>query len=1439
LGALPGAAAARPQTVTAARTAQTTAAAQAGSTGAASEEEAMAAAKRTGQKVEVASLRGESSDVYATPDGNLEAREYLRPVRTRVDGVWQAIDTGLARGADGMVEPKAATVGLAFSGGGAGQPLVRLERAGRTLELSWPGEVPAPQIEGDTATYTDVLPDVDLRLGAQADGFTQLLVVKSAKAAQSDELAQLRMKLSAGGLAVKETATGGLQAVDSGAGGVVFEAPTPVMWDSSPGPSSSGGSETAAETAATDATVARSATTAVRVGETAEAAPSELAAGESGRLEQVGVDVADGGGELVLTPDSGLLSGKDTVYPVFIDPQWYSPKATAWTFVSRYWASSPQWKFNGDSDAGLGYCGWSYCAPYDVKRLFYQIPTTRFAGRTILSAEFVVKETHSASCESREVQLWRTKGINSSTTWNTQDNSDFWLDHIRDRSFAYGYDGCASADAEFDVKDMVATAASKKWPNITFGMRATSESDPYTWKRFSDDAYLRVKYNRAPTKISTSQLTMSPGGACVPSAKMVRVRSAVTVRANNVTDPDGDAISVQFQASWDSGDSAGWKARWTSAKSTAKKNGSDFSLPLPSSIPKNKHVGWHARSWDGAQWSPWSYTSANSCHFYYDTGIPVGPTITSAQYGPSDAEDPNDPWWDGVGRYGTFTIDSTSSDVTTYWFGVNTAPSSKYTLTTTGGASKTMKFMPTKPGVNFITAQAFDAAGNNSEPTTYTFRVRSGQPDRLSWQADEAAGATALSGVGGDWPAELHNGATPGIAGASGTGLSLDGVDDYAATDSPVLNTGKSFSVSLWAKLPATDPGHAVAAISQAGQYKSGFEIYYSPARGSWVFMRRDLDAEAGTTAIGATQPSCATGDTACTASRLGAWTHLVGVFDNPNHLLKLYVGGQFVASTTYTAPWDTRGATILGAASHSGVLDSFFPGALDEVQLFDYPLLDAQVSQLYAKQPVSADRPAKLVLPLDEAAGATSVTGRGQHADATLVGGATAGTTGVNGGAVSFDGVDDYATTGRPIMDTYQSFAVSAWVRLPKDKEARAMTAVSQVGSVRRGFELYHSSAIGGWVFQRPEADTSDATLVRASQVVCAANTNCAAGRFGEWNHVVGVYDANTAQLRLYVNGVLQATTAYTDRWLASGPVSLGSGLTPAGAVVSPLKGDIDDVRLYDRAVSDDEVRQLFKQRPLVDARWKFESATGSPAVSPDASAAGVGLTLNNGAAVGSGWVDGGLILDGVNDYAATEPGTVTADTSASFTISAFAMASSQPAANTSVTLLSAPGTNASALVLRYVSGDNPDTDPGRWRIAMAGTDATDAEVAQVDNGQFYSVKDWNHLAVVYDGFAHELRLYVNGELEQTACVDADEDGEPDVTGCTDRDSSAEEVVTFKAMQNLQVGRLKTGTTTGSEYFPGAVSDLWTFQGALTDTQISHLAVGMPGTETTVPSND
>jgi hypothetical protein len=1368
------------------------------STGVVDEATALAKAKKSGEPVEVLALRGETTEVFATPDGDFEAREYLRPTWTREDGAWQRVDTELAPAQGGMVAPKATTVDLRFSGGGSEDPLVRMERAGRTMSLSWPTALPKPRLSGAMATYPDVLPGVDLRMTAQEDGFTQLLVVKSAEAAKNPKLTELRLKLNGDGLKVKENAQGGLEAVDEGAKGTVFEAPKPFMWDSSRGKSSAG-SKTRAPAA------------------DGRTASDEPGAGESGKLAPVGVDLPVGKNELVLTPNQDVLKGADTTYPVFIDPQWYSPRASAWTMASKYWASSPQWKFNGESDAGMGYCNWYYCQPHDTKRLFYRIPVSTFAGKSILSAEFVVRNTWSASCSDRSVELWQTQGISSSTTWNSQNASGFWIRQLASKPFAYGFTGCSAADAEFDVKSAVQTAANNRDSTMTFGLRAASETDEYAWKRFSDKAFLRVKYNRPPSQLRMSQLTMQYGGTCKTPAYAPRVRTLGKIYATNVTDPDGDTVSVQFQAKWDGG-------TWSPARTSFKASGSSFSIALPSSLPEAKSINWYARVYDGGQYSAWSYAGdPSACYFVYDTNEPAAPKVSSGEYPESNPEDPADPWYDGVGQYGSFTIDAVNSDVVTYWYGINGDPTSRNKITTSGGAAEIVKLLPAKAGVNFFTAQAFDSAGNNSEIRTYHFRVKSGQPDRATWQLDEAAGATEAKGSTPPRTLKLAGGTTAGVAGVKGTAVQFNGTDGYATTDLSPVNTTQGFTVAAWAKFDK-QPSESVVVAAQPGNVKAGFQLYYSPAVG-WVFSQHSADtADAVLVRAQAATPAAVT---------VGQWTHVAGSYDADLDLLRLYVNGQLVGEKAWSTPWDARRGLRVGATSLGGVHSSFFPGAIDEVQIFNRWLAANEVAKLHAKQTVGdPGQPALAVFGMDEPAGATEITGHGGVVPATYRGTVTTGVEGIAGNATRFDGTTGYGQIGQTSahhVNTFRSFTVSAWAKL--DKLTQTGVVVAQAGKERPGFELYYSSASQQWVFAQYTGDTADATIVRAQQ------PSGAVARAGDWAHLVGVHDTVANTLTLYVNGVKAGTATQTSPFYADQAMYIGAmGLSGTTQFFFP--GTIDDVRVLDRPVSAEEVQQMFRQRPLVKARWKFEETSAtSPATSPNDTAIVNNLTLRGGAAKATvpGSIDSyAMELDGTSGYATA--GSVPVDTSGSFTLTAWAQASAMP--DSPVALMSAAGANRTAFSVRFVPDANPETNPGRWQLSMADTDdpAQEATVVQVNHGEFYDARMWNHLALVYDGFAKQARLYVNGNLAEVACRDDDGNGEADVAGCEDLVPWAENALTFKAT-SMQIGRIGSGTAAGS-YFPGAVDDVWAFQGALTDAQVELLSVSYFDIPTRVPGD-
>src|SRR5262245_32786090 len=163
---------------------QTPAAAQAAqcAPSAPGEVSALAMARACGARVEIESARTEFSQVFADPGGTQTVETSVVPQRARrSDGSWTAIDTSLRRVGEALV-PVGIAADVRFSAGGDG-PFATLVHEGHTFSLSWPHRLPAAVVTGDSATYPEVFPDVDLVVRATESGFTHALVVKSARGA--------------------------------------------------------------------------------------------------------------------------------------------------------------------------------------------------------------------------------------------------------------------------------------------------------------------------------------------------------------------------------------------------------------------------------------------------------------------------------------------------------------------------------------------------------------------------------------------------------------------------------------------------------------------------------------------------------------------------------------------------------------------------------------------------------------------------------------------------------------------------------------------------------------------------------------------------------------------------------------------------------------------------------------------------------------------------------------------------------------------------------------------------------------------------------------------------------------------------------------------------------------------------------------------------------
>ncbi|HEV7976933.1 LamG-like jellyroll fold domain-containing protein [Amycolatopsis sp.] len=197
-----------------------------------------------------------------------------------------------------------------------------------------------------------------------------------------------------------------------------------------------------------------------------------------------------------------------------------------------------------------------------------------------------------------------------------------------------------------------------------------------------------------------------------------------------------------------------------------------------------------------------------------------------------------------------------------------------------------------------------------------------------------------------------------------------------------------------------------------------------------------------------------------------------------------------------------------------------------------------------------------------DENQGTVADDSVGAH-DAALVGGA-AWTAGKSGSALALNGSGQFADTGAALLDTTGNYSVAAWVKLNDSGDGTAggafQTVVSQDGGDHSAFFLQYSGADKRLAF----------SFVGTRALAPTAPVP------GRWYHVAGVRDAATGQVKLYVDGQLAATKDACLGEASTGHTVIGRGQF-GGNQVDHLNGAIDQVRVYDRALSDADVSALF----------------------------------------------------------------------------------------------------------------------------------------------------------------------------------------------------------------------------------------------------------------------
>jgi len=212
---------------------------------------------------------------------------------------------------------------------------------------------------------------------------------------------------------------------------------------------------------------------------------------------------------------------------------------------------------------------------------------------------------------------------------------------------------------------------------------------------------------------------------------------------------------------------------------------------------------------------------------------------------------------------------------------------------------------------------------------------------------------------------------------------------------------------------------------------------------------------------------------------------------------------------------------------------------------------------------------------PLDQAAGAIAIDATGNGRNGTLTNGAGW----ISGPALALDGNDDYVDVGT-LDIAGEGLTISAWIYSTSlgNCSANDCRILSKATGTAESDHYYMLSTIdsGGETRLRfrLKTDGVTSTLIAGSGALVE----------NEWTLATATYDGS--EMRLYLDGNLIGSLSKSGSITTNAGVETWIGGNPPSASEKPWPGRIDDVRIYDRALSEAEILSL--PDPSRELHWE-----------------------------------------------------------------------------------------------------------------------------------------------------------------------------------------------------------------------------------------------------------
>ena len=317
--------------------------------------------------------------------------------------------------------------------------------------------------------------------------------------------------------------------------------------------------------------------------------------------------------------------------------------------------------------------------------------------------------------------------------------------------------------------------------------------------------------------------------------------------------------------------------------------------------------------------------------------------------------------------------------------------------------------------------------------------------------------------------------------------------------------------------------------------------------------------------------------DLRAAASGTNTWEHVVVTYDS-NQVGKIYLNGVLKATDTMagTASFNTNGVTI---GTYSLAPSGYrFNGKLDQIRFFNSSLPQSAVTALYNETTTTAQSAS-----IDYVAANPNSVAYYKMSNATDQLGNYNGTaTNVNfntegkfGFAGAFNGSNSKLVINSSIYDNTANTSLtwSSWIKFDNVHTSGFRALVGSQSSARGSIAI-NMYGSGSGISTSLERYYNNTQRYSSSYATVALHNYSA----NVWYHLAITYDGSTSNATVYVNGAQQGS-AYNLDVVNSQTINNETAIGLYGSSGYGWQGDIDQIRMYDSALSAANVSTLYKE--------------------------------------------------------------------------------------------------------------------------------------------------------------------------------------------------------------------------------------------------------------------